>query len=187
MYGLVNRAIEDLITREFGADTWSEVAKAAEIDPPSFRAYESDPDSVTFSVVQAAASRLNVPTSQVLYLFGKHWINYTGSSGYDVLFEASGTDFEGFLRNLDGLHSRILLAMPNLKVPEFAVEPAGAPGHILLHYRSERSGLNSFVEGLLAGLGDRFGCDVQVCIDEPRSEEGHWVFDVHWTPREQAA
>ena len=57
------------------------------------------------------------------------------------------------------------------------------PEHTLrLTYHSEREGLAPMVEGLIIGLGKRFGQVVQISLASPRGPgRSHDVFEVSWT------
>lgn len=161
MYGLVHRAIQDLVTSRFGEQAWSEIRAKAGVEADSFVAMQSYDDGLTFRIVQATSEVLELPVPQVLEAFGEYWTVYTIEEGYGELLELMGSSLEEFLENLDSMHSRIATAMPNLVPPSFDRE-SQADGSSILHYRSEREGLAPMVLGLLRGLGPRFGVDLQV-------------------------
>jgi len=80
-----------------------------------------------------------------------------------------GRDLPQFLGNLDAMHSRIALSMPELRPPSFAVTQL-APGLLQVVYRSHRCGLGPMVQGLLEGLGEMFGTSVVVTpVFEPHA------------------
>lgn len=161
MYGLVNKAIEDLIVSRFGSDTWERVRRRAGVDVEGFISMDPYPDRLTYALVGAAAVELETPAEQLLEAFGEYWTRYTAREGYGELLDMSGRSFEEFLENLDDMHARISLNMPELRPPSFQVERA-ADGRILLTYVSERVGLAPMIRGLLRGLADRFEVDVDI-------------------------
>ena len=82
MYGLVNAAVQDLVTSSFGADKWEAIKKRAEIDVDAFNRMAQYPDEVTFRLVRAASEVLDLPSDDVMGAFGEFWVLYTGREGY---------------------------------------------------------------------------------------------------------
>lgn len=161
MYGLVNRAIEDM-TRQVGGDAlWDRVRAAAELQEQTFLAMSPYPDDMTYALVAAASEVMETPVDTLLRAFGRHWITYTGREGYGALLTMGGATLPQFLRNLDAMHSRIAVAMPELRPPSFLVTELDA-STIRVSYHSHRAGLAPMVVGLLEGLGEMFGSPVEV-------------------------
>ena len=94
MYGLVNKAIEQLITMRHGAETWGKIKQASKIQMDSFGTMEAYPDEITYALVQAASVELDIPTAGLLEAFGEHWIHYTRHEGYGALMRLAGSTFE---------------------------------------------------------------------------------------------
>jgi hypothetical protein len=169
MYGLVNKAVEDLAIQLGGSALWSAIVERAGLRTPVFVAMEAYDDDVTFRLVEAASAILGLSQSEVLEAFGAHWILYTGREGYGPLLSAMGATLPQFLGNLDAMHSRVALSMPALRPPSFACEELDEH-NLLVRYWSERHGLAPMVSGLLKGLGARFDLDVTVTVTTPRSD-----------------
>ena len=161
MYGLVNRAIEGLVCRDFGDDAWMRIKAKAGWSGSSFVSMETYPDALTYSLVGAACEELSLPPEAVLEAFGEYWTSYTIEEGYGSMLSAMGDNLEDFLDNLDSLHARIGLSMPGLVPPSFERETL-SDGSSVLHYESEREGLAPMVTGLLRGLTKRFSVDVTI-------------------------
>lgn len=168
MYGLVNRAIEDLVRSRFGDEAWGAICRRAGIERPSFVGMQPYDDAITYGLVGAAAAELQIDAAAVLETFGEHWMTYTVEEGYGDLLSMMGSTFEQFLDNLDAMHGRIQAQMPALRPPHLRRE-AQPDGSCILHYRSERPGLAAMVVGLLRGLAKRYGIelDVERLPDEP--------------------
>jgi len=182
MYGLVNRAIEDLITREHGADVWAEVAERAGFDDLAFVSMESYPDELTYGLVAAASEILAAPAEEILMEFGRHWIRYTAREGYGELLDASANSFGEFLGRLDQLHARVGLTLPDLQPPSFESKEIETGRHQLI-YRSSRDGLAPMVVGLIKGLAERFGCDAAIEHQVKRGEGAdHDLFEIQTSP-----
>ncbi|MEM7411596.1 MAG: heme NO-binding domain-containing protein [Myxococcota bacterium] len=176
MYGLVNRAIEELVLEQAGPAAWNQIRKRAQLQIPGFVSMQAYPDAITYALVGAASQVLDIAPSELLRAFGRHWILFTGREGYGSLLEAAGQDLREFLLNLDALHARLGLSMPELVPPSFSVEEAD--GALRVEYRSTRVGLAPMVVGLLEGLGELFDEPVSVEHVQTRDEERHDVFVV---------
>ena len=56
MYGLVNRAIQQMVTSHHGEDTWQRIKERADLhDLDFFSTYQAYPDDVTHRLVAAAS------------------------------------------------------------------------------------------------------------------------------------
>lgn len=181
MYGLVNSAVEDLVSSLVGPDGWQRVKAAAEVTDEAFVSMEPYDDDVTYRLVAAASAELGLSQEQVLEAFGRHWVLYTGRVGYGPLFAAMGSTMPQFLRNLDAMHARIATSMPALQPPSFGCEEL-PDGRLLVRYWSERPGLAPMVVGLLGGLGTVFGLDVAVVTTPRGAGADHDTFLVTTVP-----
>jgi hypothetical protein len=178
MYGLVNKAIEDLITREHGEQAWQQIAERAGLESPGFLSMDQYPDRVTYGLVGSASEVLEVEAERLLEAFGEFWVLYTAQEGYGELLDLSGRNFEEFLMNLDNLHTRVGLNFPDLRPPSLRCEKTG-PTTFDLHYRSEREGLAPMVIGLLRGLATRFEVELDVRHRRPGERaDDHDVFEI---------
>jgi hypothetical protein len=179
MYGMVNRALEEMVVSRWGEAAWTRVKDQAGIDVEVFVGTEAYPDEVTYRLVGATSGTLGLPEAEVLRLFGVHWVLQTATEGYRELMDAGGATLGEFLENLPSFHNRVSLVFPHLAPPTFYCTEVG-PSSLRLHYVSGRAGLAPFVTGLLEGLGERFGAEVTVEQAAERSEGGHDEFLVSW-------
>ncbi|MFN8495809.1 MAG: heme NO-binding domain-containing protein [Caldilineaceae bacterium] len=176
MYGLVNRAIEELICTQFGEATWDMVKTKASLDIEAFVSMEPYPDEVTYKLVDAASHVLKLPAEMVLMTFGEYWTLYTAKEGYGELLKMSGHKLPEFLMNLDNLHTRVGLLYPHLQPPSFQCTEVTEHG-MLLHYHSHRAGMASLVVGLLQGLGKMFAVKIKIEHIAKRGEDAeHDIF-----------
>jgi len=180
MYGMVNKAIEELITVQYGEAVWKQVCDKAGLEDTGFVSTRPYPDSITYRLVSEASEILQVSQEDILKQFGRWWILHTSQRGYGHLMKAGGRTLGDFLVNLPNFHTRIVLMFPELKPPEFECSDVSDTS-VRLHYHSTRKGLSAFVVGLLEGLGGMFGMEVQVTHEE-KVEAGsdHDVFWVAW-------
>lgn len=175
MYGLVNKAVEDLALAVGGEETWARIKEEAGVDVVAFISMDAYPDEMTYALVAAASTVLKRPAEDILRAFGRHWVLYTAREGYGPLLNSAGNTLGDFLRNLDALHARVGLTMPNLRPPSFAIDQPSDDTYVV-RYFSERAGLAPMVVGLLEGVGERFGYEVRVSHTVTRDEADHDEF-----------
>lgn len=155
MYGMVNRAIMDLVLANWDQATWERICQRADLPALKFSNTTVYDDSVTYDLVAAASAELGLPADDILESFGRHWILFTGREGWGPLFDMAGHDLRSFVDGLDAMHARVQASMPDCRMPAFSVETAD-DGSLRIGYRSEREGLEAMVVGLLAGLAEHF-------------------------------
>ena len=168
MYGLINKAIEDFVTQEFGAGSWERILEKANLDAEVFISMKTYPDEWTYKLVGAASEVLSLPADAILTAFGQHWIRFMGREGYGQLLTGCGKNLPNFLKGLDNMHAHIGLAFANAKMPSFRCTEMG-PNLLQVDYYSERPGLGPMVVGLLKGIGDLFGNTVEIESAESRA------------------
>lgn len=180
MYGMVNRAIEEMVTAGYGQEKWEQIKELAGVDIEVFIRNEGYDDSLTYGLVGAASKVLELPPEKILEAFGIHWILQTAQVGYSDLMAAGGKSFPEFMLNLPDFHARLSMIFPHLQPPEFACIQIGERSLRLL-YRSHRKGLAPFVRGLILGLGQLYETkvDVEQTADKSAGAE-HDEFIVSW-------
>lgn len=161
MYGLVNRAIEQLVVSIKGEEGWDRVCQRAGWADQGFVAMQTYDDAVTYRLVGAVSEELGLPAHEVLKAFGEYWILYTAEEGYGEMLAMCGDDLLGFLRGMNHMHARIEVSMPHIRPPDFEVNEISATEFELI-YQSHREGLAPMVEGLISGLAKRFGQQVEI-------------------------
>ncbi|MBL7815568.1 MAG: heme NO-binding domain-containing protein [Saprospiraceae bacterium] len=180
MYGIVNKAIEELVTENFGAKAWEDVKKESGIDIDYFLSNEPYDDAITYQLAIAASKTLDMPLDNVLIAFGEFWVLNTGKKKYGALMQAGGSNLKEFLINLPNFHARVSLIYPKLAPPEFKVTDIEENG-LHLHYFSHRPGLKEFVRGLIQGLGKMYEVAVNIDILQSRDEGStHEVYAISW-------
>lgn len=179
MYGLVNKAIQDLVTRNFGEEKWLQIKTKAGFEDNFFVGMRSYPDELTYNLVGAASEVLKMTPEQILNAFGEYWILFTADEGYREILKIYGSNLRDFLMNLNNLHDQVGMIMPNLTPPKFTVRDLEA-NKLELIYQSTREGLAPMVVGLLKGLGARFNQECEIIQTGLRSELGHDIFEIKW-------
>ncbi len=178
MYGLINKAIESMVTTQFGEPTWKEILEAAGVRDTGFVSMDKYDDALTYELVGAACKVLQADAAEVLESFGKYWTQYTAKEGYGDILDLSGSTLSEFLSNLDDMHVRVAMVFPELEPPSFESVEREDGSHEL-HYGTERDGLAPMVIGMVKGLADRF--NVRVSIEQIASRNNgsdHDVFHI---------
>jgi len=148
MYGLVNRAIQQMVCTQHGEDVWQRVKDRAELkDLDFFLTYQAYTDDEALRLVSAATVELGLSADQIMQAFGEYWITYTAAEGCEQLLESTGETVPEFLYQLDDLHARDALVFPEPPPPSFRCEHR-ADRSITLEYRSKRKGLAPMVTDL---------------------------------------
>ena len=181
MYGMVNKAVEEMVCAAHGEIMWEKVKERAGVDVDVFISNEGYPDEITYQLVGAASAVLKLPPEKILEAFGEHWVLHTAQEGYGGLIQAAGKSLPEFLANLPNFHARVSMIFPKLQPPRFHCSDVTA-GSLKLHYFTHRPGLTPFVVGLMQGLGKLFKTPVTVRLAEARDQGAdHDVFNVSWT------
>ncbi|HEX2572780.1 MAG TPA: heme NO-binding domain-containing protein [Polyangia bacterium] len=176
MYGLVNRAIEQLVRNQFGEEAWYKILERAASEHQMFVSMQAYPDELTYRLVGAASEVLGVDADSLLRAFGRHWITYTAKEGYGGLLQMAGNNLREFLRSLPQLHARVLVRFRHLRPPVFHVVEESGGQVVFVRYESTRAGLSPMMLGLLEGLAERFAETVEITQVERRAEHGHDLF-----------
>lgn len=180
MYGIVNKAIEELICEHFGTDKWEEVKQHSGVNIDFFMSNDPYDDDITYKLATSASHVLNLSIDSVLNAFGEYWVLNTGKRKYGMLMESGGHNLQAFIHNLPAFHNRISLIYPKLAPPEFKIVTL-SDTKLEVHYFSHRPGLQEFMRGLLSGLGKFFNENISIDLIQSRNNGfDHDVFEVSW-------
>lgn len=179
MYGMVNKALQNMVLEAHGEEVWEQIRTRAGVDVEVFISNEGYPDEITYQLAGAASEVLQAPVEDLLRAFGSYWVLKTARQGYGELMAAGGRTLREFLLNLPNLHTRVCLIFPHLRPPEFSCSDVAA-NSLRLRYRSTRQGLTPFVVGLVEGLGEMFETPVVVTLVPGAHGPGRDEFLVSW-------
>ena len=180
MYGLVNKAIGELVCEHFGVEKWHAVKIRSGIDIDFFLALEPYDDEITYTLANAVSEEMNMPIEQVMVAFGEYWVLKTGKEKYGALMSSGGADLKSFLLNLPVFHDRVALFYPKLIPPVFKVSDV-TDQSLHLHYITTRPGLQDFVIGLIQGLGKFYSTEVKIELLQTRKEgSDHEIYKIIW-------
>ena len=71
MYGMVNKALQSLITQDYGEEAWESIKKEAGVEVQHFVSNDGYPDEVTYKLVAAACKTLHADATKLLFAFGQ--------------------------------------------------------------------------------------------------------------------
>jgi hypothetical protein len=180
MYGIVNKAIEELVVENFGEEKWHLIKAKSGIDIDFFISSEAYDDAITFKLAQAVSSEMNLPIDAVFVAFGEWWILKTAKEKYGSLLASGGNSFKEFIVHLPDFHTRVMLMYPNLTPPEFQVTEI-QENELNLHYFSKREGLSEFVRGLMQGLAKFYNVEIEIQLVQSRNDgDAHEIFHIQW-------
>lgn len=180
MYGIVNNAIEELVTENFGADKWEAIKEKSGVDIDYFISNEPYDDDITYKLAGATSYIMGISVDDVLIAFGEWWVMRTVKEKYGGLMDAGGNTLKEFLINLPMFHNRVMMIYPKLTPPEFKVSNLTEDG-LHLHYFSKRPGLKEFVRGILQGLGKTYNTPLNIELIESRDEgKDHEIYKLTW-------
>ncbi|XP_065076633.1 guanylate cyclase soluble subunit beta-1-like [Ochlerotatus camptorhynchus] len=164
MYGFVNYALELLVLKNFGIDIWEQIKKRAQVNMEGqFLVRQIYEDDITYNLIEAAVDILNIPAGDILELFGKTFFEFCQDSGYDKILQVLGATPRDFLQNLDALHDHLGTLYPGMRAPSFRCTETD--GQLVLHYYSERPGLEHIVIGIVKAVASKLhGVDVEIKI-----------------------
>jgi hypothetical protein len=180
MYGIINKAIQELVTEKYGEEKWQNILALSTVEEDFFISNEPYDDEITFKLAQAVSLEMNINIKDVLIAFGEWWVVKTTKDKYGTLMQSGGATLKEFLLNLPFFHNRVMLIYPKLTPPEFKVSNINDTS-IHLHYISSREGLQEFVRGLIQGLGILFNTPVTIDLIQSRENgSSHEIFKISW-------
>nr|XP_043067655.1 guanylate cyclase soluble subunit beta-1 [Drosophila bipectinata] len=169
-YGFVNYALELLVLKHFGDEIWEKIKKKAMVSMEGqFLVRQIYDDEITYNLIGAAVEILNIPADDILELFGKTFFEFCQDSGYDKILQVLGATPRDFLQNLDALHDHLGTLYPGMRAPSFRCTEKD--GELLLHYYSERPGLEHIVIGIVKAVASKLhGVEVEIDIVKRKGE-----------------
>ncbi len=155
MYGMINQALKELVESHSGARVWGEICESAGVSSEDFDSLLPYEDSLTYRLVGLTSEKLGLSASEILRMFGLHWVSFTAHQGYGEMMALFGRDLRTCLKNLNRMHGHMGAMMPDLHPPRFVVEEKNSES-LTLHYYSTRHGLAPLVVGIIEGLAQKF-------------------------------
>ncbi len=170
MYGLVHDFFRAFVSDKMSEERWNDLLSECELDDRDFVSMQAYDDDVTYKLLLTGARYLETDPAEMLHDFGVYWVNRADASEWYVkLLDAGGNSLPELLTNLDQLHGRVRAQLPKLRPPSFQCLDISDES-LRVRYYSEREGLTTLVQGLLIGIGRRFGTEVEVEIEKTKGD-----------------
>ena len=161
MKGIIFILLEEVVTQEFGANTWDQLLEAAQVDG-TFTSLGNYPDADLFKLVGAASAALKQPPDAIVRWFGVKALPLLANK-YPAFFERHQST-RSFILTLNGIiHPEVRKLYPGADTPDFDFDTS-SPEVLVMIYRSKRK-LCALVEGFVEGAAGRF--DETVSIQHP--------------------
>lgn len=160
MYGLVNLAIEEAIIERYGLKFWEFIKQSCresigDTEDGTFISRLFYDDELTYQLINAAEKTLRSDQyGQLSQSFGEKFFELVHDSGYEGILKLLGGSFKDFLDNLDSFHTHLSATYTRMKAPSFRCtyvyeNGVKVPDKLILHYCSERVGLEGIVMGMV--------------------------------------
>lgn len=162
MKGIVFNLLEQIVTRDYGEDTWDEVLDSAGLDG-SYTSLGSYEDAHLAKLVDATSTALEIPPDEIVRWLGRNALPLFAVS-HPQFFERHSSARTFVLTLNDIIHPEVRKLYPGAEVPVFDFETSST-GELVMGYRSPRK-MCTFAEGLLEGAGRHFG--ERLVIEQPR-------------------
>jgi len=184
MHGLINKSIQTFLLDSFGAAAWQDIAQRSGIaqllGPDGFEAMQVYDDALTEAMIAAAVEALRRPRESLLEDLGTYLISNEQLEPLRRLLRFGGVSFTDFLYSLEDLQGRSKLAVPDLGLPELALDEFGA-GHFTLTCRNCIPGFSNVLEGVLRALADDYGAlaVLEQAGDDTEAADATITIEVH--------
>lgn len=158
MKGVVFNLLEQVVSRDYGEDTWDELLETAGL-VGAYTSLGSYPDDHLGRIVRAASDALDRPDQDVIRWFGREALPAL-AQGYPAFFTPHADTRSFVLALNDIIHPEVRKLYPGADVPEFEFD-LSRDGTVRMGYGSHRK-LCAFAEGLIEGAAGLFGEEVEI-------------------------
>jgi Haem-NO-binding len=180
MYGIINKALQEMTINSHGACTWEAVKNKAQIEIDTFFNGEMYDDAITHRLVDALCAIVSIEAAQVYYNIGQWYVVETIGKKYAGMVLAGGKTLKEFFENLPALYASVKrLYFPN--TPSSISISDVEENCVLVCYHGPRPNLEEIVRGGLSGFCILFKAQPKVTIIENKSEGNtHIIYKVCW-------
>ena len=116
----------------------------------------------------------------ILEMFGEQFLLWCQESGYSKTLRLLGRSLQDFLTNLDALHDHLSIIYPQMDAPSFRCTGGFKKSEFLLHYYSDRVGLESIVMGIVKSIArEYYNTEVEMrLLVQKGPESDHSIFSI---------
>lgn len=156
MHGLVHRAVQCFVVDTYGAETWLDVARLAELEFAEFEAMLTYDDEALYRVLAVTAEMLNRPETDLKEDLGTYLISSPDMQSLRRLLRFGGETFFEFLHSLDDLQDRARLAVSDFEIPSIDVLEHDLQ-NMTLRCEGQIAGFGHVLMGVLRAMADDYG------------------------------
>ncbi|MEM7094871.1 MAG: heme NO-binding domain-containing protein [Actinomycetota bacterium] len=173
MKGVIFNAAQEAVIELFDEDTWDDLLDAAGLGGV-YSSVGTYPDSDLVALVVAATEATGLSAEEVMIAVGRKALRHLADRVPTLLEEATcAYDMLGMIH--DVIHVEVMKLYEDAQPPQFTYSDLPGGG-LRMGYRSPRQ-LDPLAEGLVHGVGDRFGEELQV-TRHPATSDGEVFIDV---------
>ena len=116
----------------------------------------------------------------ILEMFGEQFLLWCQESGYSKTLRLLGRSLQDFLTNLDALHDHLSIIYPQMDAPSFRCTGGLKKSEFLLHYYSDRPGLENIVMGIVKSVArEYYNTEVEMkLLVQKGLESDHSIFSI---------
>jgi hypothetical protein len=160
MKGITVDCLKKLVTENYGADTWKEIAlKAGVAADRDFKHGEDIEDELVLNLFGKTCEVGNLTMEQACDAYGAYWVGSYMQSVYPEFYVGVTTARE-FLVKLDAIHAAMEKRMKNAKPPRHSYEWKDDKT-LQMSYKSHRDLLVLFI-GAIKGVAKHFNNQIEV-------------------------
>ena len=113
-------------------------------------------------------------------MFGEQFLLWCQESGYSKTLRLLGRSLQDFLTNLDALHDHLSIIYPQMDAPSFRCTGGLKISEFLLHYYSDRPGLENIVMGIVKSVArEYYNTEVEMkLLVQKGLESDHSIFSI---------
>ena len=184
MKGIVFNLLQEIVTQEYGEDTWDALLDETKLSGV-YTSLGNYPDEELMRLVGAASAALKQPPEVIVRWFGVKALPMLAAK-YPVFF-AKHKSTRPFILTLNNIiHPEVRKLYPGAGTPEFDFDTS-SPDVLVMIYRSQRK-LCAFAEGLIEGAAGQFGETVTIRHPECMHRgDDHCRLELTFTKKEPAA
>lgn len=127
------------------------------------------------------SSYVGLDADTLLEMFGEQFLLWCQESGYAKTLRLLGRTLQDFLANLDALHDHLSMVYPHMEAPSFRCTTGMKNSEFLLHYYSDRLGLEGVVMGIVKSVArEYYSVEVEMKLITKKGDEGsdHSIFSI---------
>lgn len=156
MHGLINRAVQNFVTKTYGEARWHKTAEAADLGFRDFEAMLVYDDAVSLRVLRVLEQELGRTQPEILEDLGTFLVSHPDTGALRRLLRFCGDTYVEFLHSLDDLPDRVRLAVSDLYLPALELREH-TPGRFGLTCQPGLPGYGHVLMGVLRAMADDYG------------------------------